>query len=405
MSHYKQRFESHQIHQTLKTLADNIEKNPPDLPDTGPERETFERLKRVLEYTGATLQVVDPMLVTQQGLTSLNNHLSSLNTSYTNFRSTRNWQDLSTHSDNVLSQFHSLPRRDPAEAEREFSDALARFKDEADGALHQFGDSRAALEGEFKSARDEIAALESAIQQEDARFELQKGRLDQLITEEQTRFNQAELARTTEHTRQQQEQQKEFEALIEEKEAHADSVQKNLKAKADGQEAALKASAEEILKVLAGHRDRAKEIVGLIGNTGMTGHFQKVANREWWSAEILRGIAILFMGVMVWLVWLVVKDIKADSFNWEVALFRVAISLALIWPAYFCGSESRRHRQMENRNRRIELELASINPYLELLDEAKAKEVLERATATLAGKLGAARPPTTSFPVRPGSGR
>ena len=34
-------------------------------------------------------------------------------------------------------------------------------------------------------------------------------------------------------------------------------------------------------------------VVGLIGSTGMTGHFQKVANREWWSAEILRALSVI----------------------------------------------------------------------------------------------------------------
>lgn len=252
------------------------------------------------------------------------------------------------------------------------------FRSDSDSALNKFADSQVNLENEYKSAKEKIAGLESAIQKQNAEFETQKGRLDQLITEEQSRFSQAEQARVSEHNTKQAERKSEFDTLIEEKEEAFDEALNALKTQSSEYETQLGEKANHLLTTLEGQRDRAKEIVGLIGNTGMTGHFQKVANREWWSAEILRGIGIVFMGIMVFLVWMVVKDVRADNFNWEVALFRVAVALALVWPAWFCGRESRRHRDVENRNRRIELELASIDPYLERLDEPKAKEIIEK---------------------------
>ena len=53
------------------------------------------------------------------------------------------------------------------------------------------------------------------------------------------------------------------------------------------------------------------------------------------------------------------------------------ISLTVLVPAGFCLSESHTHRHREEYNRKMELQLASINPYLALLDEKNRKAKIE----------------------------
>jgi len=62
MSFFLQRFNDHEVHTVLKNLSDSIATDPVELPDTGPEREAYDRLKRVVQYTKAALEVADPLL-------------------------------------------------------------------------------------------------------------------------------------------------------------------------------------------------------------------------------------------------------------------------------------------------------------------------------------------------------
>ncbi len=129
----------------------------------------------------------------------------------------------------------------------------------------------------------------------------------------------------------------------------------------------------------------AKRIVGLIGNTGMTGHYQKVANNNKRAAEILRVLALLFfVGLVAGVSW-VVSGIGADNFSWEVAVFRVLVVATFLAPALYCARESNKHREEEHHNRRIELELASIEPYLDKLPEEKAQQIIEQLASQYFG--------------------
>ena len=51
---------------------------------------------------------------------------------------------------------------------------------------------------------------------------------------------------------------------------------------------------------------------------------------------------------------------------------------ALSYPATYAARESNKHRRLEILNRKAELELAAINPFIELLPENKKQEIKEK---------------------------
>lgn len=74
----------------------------------------------------------------------------------------------------------------------------------------------------------------------------------------------------------------------------------------------------------------------------------------------------------------IVIQVSQKDFNWEVALFRLAVAIVCGAPAWYCAHESTHHRKIEHRNRRIELELASLSSYLaEMPDEDRRRIILE----------------------------
>ena len=74
-----------------------------------------------------------------------------------------------------------------------------------------------------------------------------------------------------------------------------------------------------------------------------------------------------------------------NGFDWKLAIFRLMAALVLIIPATYAAKESSRHRALENHNRRAELELASLDPYLEKLPEDKRNEIKENLTVKFFG--------------------
>ncbi len=124
--------------------------------------------------------------------------------------------------------------------------------------------------------------------------------------------------------------------------------------------------------------NEAKKIVGVIGDVSVTGNYQQVANSNKITADILRIVAIILMlilsGLLIYTIW----DISGDTYDWTKSLIRILAAAALSYPATYAARESSKHRRLEILNRKAELELAAINPFIELLPENKKQEIKEK---------------------------
>lgn len=121
--------------------------------------------------------------------------------------------------------------------------------------------------------------------------------------------------------------------------------------------------------------DEAKKLVNVIGNVGITGNYQLIASYHKSSANTWRYIAIFFMTVLSALLIYTIWDIKGANYDWTKSLIRVIAAAALSYPATYAARESSKHRKWETLNRRLELELASIGPFIEILPEDKKQEI------------------------------
>jgi hypothetical protein len=133
----------------------------------------------------------------------------------------------------------------------------------------------------------------------------------------------------------------------------------------------------ELINKLNAKLAEANKIVNIVGNVGVTGNYQNIANQHKTSANFFRWVALSFMVVMsTLLIWSII-DLSKGEFDIYKSLIRILAAAVLTYPAIYASRESNKHRILETQNRNLELELASIGPFIELLPEDKKQAIKE----------------------------
>lgn len=154
----------------------------------------------------------------------------------------------------------------------------------------------------------------------------------------------------------------------------------------DGQ---VRADSAELLGTIEEQRVQAARIVQVVGNIGVTGNYQQIANKEASQANFWRWVTIVvFVGGITVAAATFVK-FWSQPFSPETALsvvIRLLYAIAITAPAWYTARESARHRTNSDRARQTELELASIGPFIELLPEEKKVQIREQLTPLYFGR-------------------
>lgn len=150
----------------------------------------------------------------------------------------------------------------------------------------------------------------------------------------------------------------------------------------------LSESAEGFIKELETQRDKAAKIVQVVGNIGVTGNYQKLADDERKAANRWRLGAIAFFAVGIAMVIGVLLDhlFWSDDSSVELLVTRFAIAAVVTLPALYAASESSRHRRVANAARQTELQLASLNPFLATLPDERREALIESLTPDYFGR-------------------
>jgi len=145
---------------------------------------------------------------------------------------------------------------------------------------------------------------------------------------------------------------------------------------------------DQIIKDLEAKLEEAKKIVGVVSDKAVTGNYQNVANSHKKTADVFRVIAIILMislsGILIYTIW----DISGENYDWTKSLIRILAAAALSYPATYAARESSKHRKLEVLNRKAELELTAINPFIELLPETKKQAIKENLVEKYFGNSG-----------------
>lgn len=142
---------------------------------------------------------------------------------------------------------------------------------------------------------------------------------------------------------------------------------------------------------------KAARIVQVVGNIGVTGNYQQIANSEAGQANFWRWVTVAVFGVGIFVAISTFVKFWDHPFStenmWSIAI-RLLYAVAITAPAWYTARESARHRTNSDRARQTELELASIGPFIELMPEDKKVAIREALTRCYFGN------PTESHQVQ-----
>jgi len=235
----------------------------------------------------------------------------------------------------------------------DFSKIVSEFQKTVDDKQNQTEKKRNEIETKIETLNSELAIKQSELTELTNKIELKEKEIETITTNFQLQF---EILNAS------------FSKLVSED-------RDVFRAEINADREKIKIDTDEILKDLDRKLSDANKLVNVIGNVGVTGNYQIIANEHKKTADNWRTIATVFMCILSTLLIYSIWKIGDVNYDWHKAIIRIVASAILIYPATYASRESSKHRKLENLNRKLELELSSISPFIEILDEPKKQEI------------------------------
>ena len=385
MSEWLNQFENHQIHNDIRsaiTPAEEIRSSSDDLPPDVIER--IDRVIFVLSELQRRLNRTDPLLIPLQPLNNLHASLTQITQQLSNFQNNQNAghiQNAHNQLENVLVHLGQIPSpgtSDNMDATMEAAIALRRsagqhirhVEEEARASLDQVEELKQtvkSLQSIVKQRNEEANGLFQNLQQQFK--ESEEGRQEQFSTqEEERRTSSASLL---------SDKQEEWTGIIEAKEVEYDELYKSVHEKIEGLETEFRKDTKDILDDMRERKTEAEKVVGAITDTGMVGGYQLIANREKRSAFFWRIVAFLslcsLVGFAIKLFYVTLDKTFEVTPTLTVTRAFVALTVAIL--AGYAARQADKHERAQRQHRKMELELASIMPYLHEFPEEEARKI------------------------------
>lgn len=349
----------------LTELAKSEELTDPDLLTTEANASALEATFAIVSAVRSMLDRSPALLVSGHGLTQLQNAFQSIFNELSSYQSNKN----QGHIQNAKAQI-----------EQSVMPQLWAL-----GPTSQAGDSGQLVEVVNQATQAARDAVQQLVTQRDALVVRQTALTQQILE------SQARLESLTESVAKQKAEAASAVAVVQqmyaEKEAERVAAFATMLQELRTDFAKLQADSEktqsERLDSLRTSQEQAAQIVQVVGNTGITGNYQKIANAEGKQANVWRWMTIAFFGAGIavagatfWKFW---HEPFSPETAWSV-LIRLMYALAITAPAWYTAKESARHRSSADRARQTELELASLGPFIELMPDERKHQIREELT-------------------------
>lgn len=398
------RVTTHAVHASLRALAAAADAAEERAKDEMDALASANRVRAAFARAAAYLADSEPSLIQAVHLDSINNNATSAIAELSAYASNGNGSHLTNanqHADAVLVHTVSLPTvRAPSDV-KALNDAIASFHQAVDKHVAGLRAGAATVANTLETLRAQMSALDGEISTQKARLDTAISQFQQqgatAEAERTTSFGQSELARQAQAAAAEEQRRAQYAAAADERKASFDTIleetstafttlegtlkkseedrSKQFTASAEAQRKAmeelsaeLKKSAEAVVAQIEAEKVKAEKIVHVVGNTGMVGGYQRTANEERAAAKSWSNVTV---GAMLILIAAAVLTLLTapPAVTWPYLAIRAFVATAVAILATYAGRRAGGHRDEERRLRRMELEMASIDPYLALLPE------------------------------------
>ncbi len=359
-------FENHQLFVKLEQL--NAKINDKDFRELiGVDDLNF--YETALKYITDRLNLTIPSIVQESELNTISKELENALSKINSFVGNNN-QGHITNSKNHIHSALTIIRNLPLPISKndfKFSKNIANFEKIVQEKYSTVEKENEQLKSDFESVKSKLKKTKEELERLEKVLEQKETELNNLNDSFKTNFDNIKSSATQNY----EQDRKTFRVKFDEDKNRLSQEVELLKESIDN-------GTDDLVKKLKEKLEEAKKIVGVVSDKAVTGNYQNVANDNKTKADIFRWIAILLMFVLSGLLIYTIWDISSDTFDWTKSLVRILAAAALSYPATYAARESSKHRKLENLNRKAELELAAINPFIELLPEQKKQEIKEK---------------------------
>lgn len=299
-------------------------------------------------------------MVSETALNQMNTNLQSPINELTAFVSNRNAGHLANAvaqlDQNVLSYtWGFLPKVNPL-TKSEAGEIFDSLQERSRQSIAQIDSQKEQLATAITQLTENLQALDARLNElKDVHASL-KSEMAASLSNLETSFNKAQLQRDTD-----------FAALVQES-----------RAKLAESDTIFRGQAAGIIDALETHKSNAARIVQVVGDIGVTGNYQNIANKETGQANLWRWITIGLFAcglLMAGSTFYKFYHEPVTATNTLAIAIRLLYALAIAAPAFYTARESARHRTNADRARQVELELASLGPFIELMKEQDKEEI------------------------------
>ena len=362
MPQWVELFQNHPVHEQLRAFGSKLaEIEEDENEEPTPEiTESLERLKLISNYAKKVFGTLDPFLTPRAALDNINSYLQQATSycdQYKNDGNAAHLESANGQAEGVLLQLGSIPSIRSNEELEGLSEGIVSFRRSVGQYQRYVSDEREGIEARVEQAKEQLDGVSNNIT-------AQQTRLDEVVSEFQRQFSESEERRRTEFAETEKDQENRFR---EGEENRATEFRQFVEEQS--------AQSEKHLEDILSQKERADELVYVISNTGMVGGYQKIANDERRVAFRWQVVAVVaFIGLIAFAVFAFVATL-GGSVSWQAFGARLFVAVTFGILAAYAASQADRHEYVERTSRRLELALASVDPYLVSLPEETRHEV------------------------------
>jgi len=375
MNQWRKQFEVHPLHKELDTVNALLESAALKTKDEA-ILESFNRIVIVLRTFSRFVSSINPECTVKGFLDSLHSPLSQLRPQLEQFLKNEN----ASHLQNANTQADQLVQKMPPfalpETAAKQAEAVSSLATAVEGLIASLtSQSKTTSEALSKLNADAKATAEHQTQL-DKTIETQKGRLDTAIAEFQKQFSETEAARRKQIEATEQGFKVQFDQFMEKIKTDIKTLVDEQKKEMSDMSTKLNDNGNQIISEMESKKDAAAKVLNVSTNVAVSGGYGKYAAQEKIAAEALRVIALFCMGALIIGAYKTIEvALHVTAIDWKLLAIRAITTFTLAIPAFYAVRESNKHRITEHRYRKMQLELAAIDPYLELLEKDKREQI------------------------------
>jgi hypothetical protein len=235
---------------------------------------------------------------------------------------------------------------------------------------------------EFEEFKDSVKSLQKEVLNLQSSIESEKLRVDSITAEYQRQFSNSEASRQAVFTSANDKRTETFDQEIENYNDEFSSLRKELikirddqQSQTDQLQTDLENQAKTIIESLQSSQEKAKKILGTLSIDSHAAGYQKVANsardaKNLWYF-VTGGLFILLIASAIWNMF----HNQNEAFSWSQFASKWSVTMAIGTAVTYFARQAAKQDRAERENRHMELQMATIDPYLEVFDETERKEI------------------------------